>query len=149
MKVQPARLKPAEIVRRKLHATGLKCTPQRREIFEEIVRIGGHFSAEQLVTRLGTRSRGPVISRATVYRALPLLVRCGLLREVIFTEHHTHYEIMYNRRHHEHFVCTKCGRTIEFDDSELERVLRKTARAAHFDPVSHKVEVYGLCERCR
>lgn len=149
MKVQHTRLKPAEIVRRKLQAAGLKCTPQRREVFEQIVRMGGHFSAEQLAGRLRARSRSPVISRATVYRTLPLLVRCGLLREVIFTEHHSHYEIMYNRQHHEHFVCTKCGRTMEFDDSELERVLRKVARAARFEPVSHKVEVYGLCERCR
>ncbi len=149
MKPRPLQLKPAEVVCRKLHAAGLKCTPQRREVFEEIVRLGGHFSAEELAERFRTRSRGPAISRATVYRTLPLLVQCGLVREVIFTEKHSHYEAVYSREHHEHMVCTKCGRTIEFDDSDLHRLIRKIARAAGFRPVSHKIEVCGLCDACR
>jgi Fur family ferric uptake transcriptional regulator len=146
-------LKPAEAVRRKLHAAGLKCTPQRCEVFEEIVRTGGHFSADDLVRRFRARRRkpggGPVISRATIYRTLAVLVECGLVREVLFTESHSHYEAAYSRQHHEHMVCTRCGRAIEFDDSDLERALHKAARAAGFSPVSHKVEVYGLCDRCR
>jgi Fur family ferric uptake transcriptional regulator len=153
MKVKEPQLKPAEVIRRRLHAAGLKCTPQRREIFDEIVRIGGHFSAEDLVERFrsrrGKRATQPVISRATVYRTLSILVQCGLVREVLFTENHTHYEAAYSRTHHEHMICTKCGRAIEFDDSDLERALHKAARAAGFSPVSHTIEVYGLCDRCR
>jgi len=149
VKVAQRHLKPAEIMRRKLHAMGLKCTPQRLEVFEEIVRMRGHFSAEELAERFRTRKRGPAISRATVYRTLPVLIRCGLVREVIFTEKHSHYEAAYSREHHEHMVCTKCGRIIPFDDSELERAIRKIARAAGFSPVSHKIEVCGVCDRCR
>jgi len=147
--LKPSHLKPAEIVRRKLHAAGLKCTPQRCEVFEEIVRLGGHFSADELAERLRGRGRGRTISRATVYRTLPLLVQCGLLREVLFTENHSHYEAVYSREHHEHMICIKCHRTIEFDDSDLERLIRRIGRAAGFSPVSHKIEVYGLCARCR
>jgi len=151
--VREPQLKPAEVIRRRLHAAGLKCTPPRREIFDEIVRMSGHFSAEDLVARFrsrrGKKRGGPVISRATVYRTLALLVECGLVREVLFTEKHTHYESAYSRAHHEHMVCTKCGRAIEFDDSDLERALHKAARAAGFLPVSHTIEVYGLCDRCR
>ena len=40
-------------------------------------------------------------------------------------------------------------RTIEFDDSDLHRLIRKIARAAGFRPVSHKIEVCGLCDACR
>jgi len=149
MKLDARQLKLAEVVRRKLHAAGLKCTPQRCEIFEEIVRMRGHFSAEELAERFRARKRGPAISRATVYRTLPLLVQCGLVREVIFTEKHSHYEVVYSREHHEHMVCTKCGRIIAFDDSELERAIRRIARAAGFAPVSHKIEVCGLCDKCR
>lgn len=153
MKLRGPQLKPAEVIRRRLHAAGLKYTPQRREVFDEIVRMAGHFSAEDLVARFrsrrGKKAGTPVISRATVYRTLALLVQCGLVREVLFTENHTHYESAYSRQHHEHMVCTKCGRAIEFDDSDLERALHKAARAAGFSPVSHKLEVYGLCDRCR
>jgi len=145
----PFLLKPAEVVRRELHAAGLKCTPQRCEIFERIMEMGGHFSAEELAERCHSRNDGPAISRATVYRTLPLLVRCGLVREVLFTENHSHYEAAYRRKHHEHMVCTKCGRTIEFDDSDLERVLQRIASEVEFTPHSHKVEVYGVCHRCR
>ena len=149
MRVRAKDLKPAEIVRRKLHAAGLKCTPQRCEVFEEIVRMKGHFTAEELAERFRTRSRGPAISRATVYRTLPILVRSGLVREVIFTEKHSHYEAAYSREHHEHMICTRCGRTIEFDDSDLERAIRRIARSAGFLPVSHKIEICGLCDECR
>ena len=149
MNLRTSQLKPAEIARQRLHAAGFKCTPQRQEVFEEIVKTGGHLSAEDLAVRLSTRTRGPRISRATVYRTLSLLVQCGLVREVIFTEDHTHYEAAYSDRHHEHMVCTKCGRTIEFDDSDLERTLRNIALETGFTPMSHKVEVYGLCSKCR
>lgn len=149
MKLKPHQLKPRDLMCRKLRAAGYKCTPQRHEVFDEILRLGGHFSAEELVERLRERTGGPAISRATVYRTLPVLLECGLLREVLFTDKHTHYEAVHSRDHHEHMVCTGCGRTIEFDDSDLERVLRKIARTVRFSPVSHKVEVYGLCDRCR
>ena len=149
MKLRSLQLKPEEIMYRKLRAAGLKCTAQRREVFREILRMRGHFSAQELADRCRSRRGGPAISRATVYRTLPVLLQCGLVREVIFTEKHSHYEAVYSREHHEHMVCTKCGRTIEFDDSDLERALRRIARTAHFSPVSHKVEVYGLCNKCR
>jgi Fur family ferric uptake transcriptional regulator len=84
-----------------------------------------------------------------VYRTLSLLERCGLIRQVLFTESHSHYEVVSSRSHHEHMVCTECGRTIEFDDTELERAIRTIAGAAGFLPVSHKLEVYGVCDRCR
>jgi Fur family ferric uptake transcriptional regulator len=149
MKLKPHQRKPHDLMCRKLHSAGYKCTPQRYEVFDEILRLGGHVSAEELAERLRRRSGGPAISRATVYRTLPVLLECGLVREVLFTDKHTHYEAVVSREHHEHMVCTRCGRTIEFDDSDLERALRKIARAARFSPVSHKVEVYGLCDRCR
>jgi Fur family ferric uptake transcriptional regulator len=142
-------LVPGEVVRRALHAAGLRCTPQRQAVFEELVRLGGHVSAETLAERFRERSAGPAISRATVYRTLALLQQCGLVREVLFTEDHSHYEAVTSREHHEHMVCSACGRAIEFDDSDLERILAKAARAKGFSPMAHRVEVYGLCDRCR
>ena len=144
-----SQLVPGEIVRRALHAAGLRCTPQRQTIFEELVRMGGHFSAETLAERFRGHTGGPAISRATVYRTLALLQQCGLVREVLFTENHSHYEAVTTREHHEHMVCSVCGRAIEFDDSDLERVLAKAARAKGFSPMTHRVEVYGICDRCR
>ena len=147
--VKHLQFKPAEMARRRLRAAGFKCTQQRLDVFEEIVRMGGHFSAETLIERLRSRPRGRPISRATVYRTLSLLEQCRLIREVLFTESHSHYEVDTSSRHHEHMVCTECGRTIEFDDTELERAIRTIAGAAGFLPMSHKVEVYGVCDRCR
>ncbi|MBN1916375.1 MAG: transcriptional repressor [Verrucomicrobia bacterium] len=144
-----SQLMPGEVVRRALHAAGLRCTPQRQAVFEELTRLGGHVSADMLAERFRRRRGRAALSRATVYRTLALLQQCGLVREVLFTESHSHYEAVTSHEHHEHMVCTACGRAIEFDDSDLERVLAKAARAKDFSLISHRIEIYGLCDRCR
>ncbi|MBI3946176.1 MAG: transcriptional repressor [Armatimonadetes bacterium] len=124
----------------------LKFTQDRRLILREISRMDEHFHAEDVVERL--RGRGAHVSRASVYRTLPLLVESGLLREAPSPEKPSHYEPVVGSEHHDHMVCTECGKLIEFHDPELERLEGEICRRAGFRPRFHKVEIYGWCEEC-
>ncbi len=130
-----------------LHKKGLKLTPQRKAIIEEVFSIKDHFEAEDLLLRI--REHGKRVSKGTIYRTLPLLTDCGLLREVIFVEKHSHYEHIYGQKHHEHLICLKCGQIIDFYNQELEAALAKVCRKKKFRAKAHKIEVTGYCENCR
>jgi len=127
---------------------GLRLTAQRREILSEVLAMKGHFEAEDLHHQLRKKQSGRV-SRASVYRTLPLLVEAGLLREVEFVERHTHYEKSASREEHSHLICTSCRKVIEFRHPSVERALQSVARKHGFEEHSRKVEVTGLCRGCR
>jgi Fur family ferric uptake transcriptional regulator len=130
-----------------LLAKGLRLTPQRKRIMAEALTMGGHFEAEDLHDRL--RKKKSRVSRASVYRTLPLLVETGLLREVEFVDRHAHYEVSAPGDSHAHLICTSCRAVIEFRHASVERALAEVARSHDFEDVTHKVEIVGLCGKCR
>lgn len=125
---------------------GLRLTPERRLILKEVFRHHDHFEAEDIVA--GLRGRGWRVSRASVYRALPLLVGSGLLREVHSNEKHSHYEHTYGHDHHDHLICSECGDTIEFSDPAIERLQERICSMSGFSPTGHKLEIVGVCAKC-
>ncbi len=131
---------------RYLRAGRLSATKQRLEVIRAVGALQGHFDVESLVARL--RRKGARISRGTVYRTIPLLVGAQLLRPVAFTDRHIHYEAVGRRRHHEHLICLRCGRVIEFCRDTIEREMERVCRRRGFRPLAHKVEVTGLCAHC-
>lgn len=130
-----------------LQRSGGRLTAPRRRILEEVYQVDGHFSGDDIFIRL--RNTGSDISRASIFRTLPLLVRAGLLRESLTTERHKHYEHTWGHSHHEHLVCTRCGEVREFDNPRLEQLLRQIGEAAGYRIRDHKIEIFGLCEECR
>ena len=131
----------------KIHSLGLRLTAQRLEILDEVSTLDGHFSAEDII--LALRTRGRKASRVTVYRMLPSLLKAGILREVIFSEGHAHYEHADSKPHHEHLICRKCGSVEEFECPPIENSLRQVCEECNFEAEAHKVEVTGLCCKCR
>ena len=121
MKVQ---IKKAEkIFRDYLKQKQLKYTAERRTILKKLFSIHDHFEADELYLKLRQKSDYR-ISRATVYRTLPLLEESGLIRRVAFVDKHTHYENVYAHKHHEHLICIKCGKIVDFYRKFLEDALR-------------------------
>lgn len=137
---------PAEVLNRYIARHGLKATRQRTLIFETFYAAGGHLSAEELLERV--RLEDPKISQATVYRTLRLLTECGLAEARNFGDGQTRYEIA-SDEHHDHLICTECGRIEEFEDPEIEALQEKVARAHGFEMTYHKMELYGVCPECR
>lgn len=130
-----------------LQSKGLKFTPERQSLLNWVFKSHKHFEAEDLL--LDIRQSGERVSKATIYRTLSLLVKCGLLREVIFGEKHSHYEHIHENEHHDHLVCSGCSKIIEFTDEEIERLQDAVCQQYQFLPESHRLQIQGLCKECQ
>ncbi len=128
-------------------ASGLKNTPQRRLIAEVFLKAGKHVGSEELHAMVRTTDAG--VGQATVYRTLKLLCEAGLAKEMYFGDGITRYEPVLDDSHHDHLICTHCGRNIEVVDENIERLQEELAARHGFSLISHRMYLYGECPECR
>jgi len=95
------------------------------------------------------RKKNPRIGLATVYRAMKIICNAGLAREVYFGDGVRRFEHEYGHKHHDHLVCTQCGRVIEVLSPEIEKMQEKLAKKHNFTPSSHKMKIFGTCGKCK
>jgi Fur family ferric uptake transcriptional regulator len=126
---------------------GLKSTRQRALIVDTFFEQGGHQSVEELWSRV--RKADARVSVATVYRTMKLLSESGLAHARNFGDGQTRYEAAIGREHHDHLICTNCGKIIEFENDRIEALQDHVARRHGFKVTSHKMELYGLCRECQ
>ncbi len=129
-----------------LEQKDLKLTSQRRTILREAIQAKGHFSADQLLEY--SKKADPTISKATVYRTLALLKESKILEEQDFGEGKKLYERAQGRKHHDHFVCIRCGKIIEFENDQIERLQNDEASKCRFKVVYHSLKLFGFCSNC-
>jgi Fur family transcriptional regulator, ferric uptake regulator len=129
-----------------LRGHGLKWTSERQHILLAALTRAGHFTADDLVRDL-KKSRSAA-SRATVYRALPLLVEAGLVQAMVLAGEGRRYENA-TGRHHDHLVCSSCGKVIEFEFEAFEILQREIAAKYGFELLGHVHELLGHCGDCR
>jgi Fur family ferric uptake transcriptional regulator len=141
------RLDPREVLRRYIVKHGLKSSRQRDLVAEVFFRAGGHLRVEELLEKV--REVNARVSQATVYRTVKILRDSGLAAARHFSEGETRYETSDEARHHDHLICTRCGRIVEFVNERIEDLQRRVARAHGFAVSAHRLELYGLCPRCR
>lgn len=129
-----------------LHGQGLKYTGERRKIVRAVMRTDEHFEAEELLRLMWEDDNR--VAKATVYRTLKLLVECGIVAEVHFSNKQVHYEHSFGEAPHDHMVCRGCGRIIEFDASEVLRLTEQVAASHQFDVQGHRFQIIGRCRTC-
>lgn len=125
---------------------GMRSTSQRRLVSHVFFRTGGHLSIDEMLMLV--RREDPKVGYATVYRTLKLLVECGLASERQFDDTVTRFERAERDGHHDHLICLQCKRIVEFEDDEIERLQDLLAARHGFTLVSHKHELYGVCDQC-
>jgi Fur family ferric uptake transcriptional regulator len=135
-----------EIFRQFIKRKGLRNTPEREIIIEEIFLNHDHFDVEELYMRLRSKNRN--ISRASIYRTIPLLIESGLIKEVFFENGHLHYEHIYGHEHHCHLRCICCGVIVEFSEDEIFRIQDQIGKRHGFTVTSHRLEIMGYCPDC-
>jgi Fur family transcriptional regulator, ferric uptake regulator len=126
---------------------GLRFTRQRDIILDQFLATSQHVSVEELYLKI--KSIHPNIGNATVYRTLKLFVEAGLAREVLLHDGQTRYEHIMVGEHHDHLVCTGCNSIVEFSNETIEQLQNEIAALHGFYIKSHKLEIYGLCSKCR
>jgi Fur family transcriptional regulator, ferric uptake regulator len=130
----------------RLREHGLKSTGQRDDIARVFFELRRHISAEELYAEV--KKVNPHVGYATIYRTLKLLKECDLLFERHFDEGQARYEVA-GEHHHDHFICDRCGKIMEFENDELERMQQAIAQKMGVLLTHHKMELYGLCADCR
>lgn len=130
----------------------LRKTPEReiliREICENLIKVHPHFEADELFTSLMVKNEK--ISRATIFRNLKLFVEAGILRKATLGENHFHYEVIFKTIcQHDHLICKKCGKIIEFANSDIVKKIEQISEKNDFEMTGFKFEIYGLCKDCR
>jgi Fur family ferric uptake transcriptional regulator len=126
---------------------GLKRTAQRDLILDVFLRTERHLSNEDLYRLV--KEEDSSIGQTTVYRTLKLLSEAGLAREVRFGDGRTHYEHNYKHEHHDHMICSECGKIIEFYSAELEALQDAMAAKHRFEVTQHLLRIIGICAECR
>jgi Fur family ferric uptake transcriptional regulator len=132
---------------KQLREQGFRLTSERLKLLDAITAMGGHFSPETLLIQI--KAKGIPVSRATVYRLLPLLVKLGVIQQSLLSkEGRTHFEVSWQQEHHDHLICSKCGKIIEFQNSTIEALQHDVARKYGFVLDHHVMELVGRCAHC-
>ncbi|OGL48125.1 MAG: hypothetical protein A2161_02690 [Candidatus Schekmanbacteria bacterium RBG_13_48_7] len=138
--------KVIEIFRSFLRKKGLRFTPEREAIINQIYADESHFDVDEIYLKL--RQRQLKISKASIYRLIPLLLECKLIRGSFTEDGHQHYEHLYGHNHHDHLRCLGCGKIIEFMDKTIEKTQEKVGVQYGFTIIDHSMEIIGYCKRC-
>lgn len=133
--------------KRYLKQEKLKLTRQRTAIAQMFLAKKGHICIDELYYTL--RKKYPQIGHTTVYRTIKLLKNAKIAAEVNFTGKRKRFEQALDRKHHDHFICQKCGKVIEFFDPELEEKQEKLCKKYKFKSDRHQMQIFGICAKCQ
>lgn len=126
----------------------LRITSQRQAIIETVFNTDKHFTAEQLLE--WSRRRDKSVSRATVYRTLPLLTESGLVREMDFGKDYKFYDPNYaNHPNHHHIICQDCDKIVEFESQKIERLENHISHKLGFTLTSQRLQITASCDELK
>jgi Fur family transcriptional regulator, ferric uptake regulator len=128
-----------------LGAAGYRLTGPRRALADLIAARDGHFTAAELLSDARVRRLG--IGRATVFRALDVLVELGAVERIDLPSG-DHAYVACEPSHHHHVVCSSCGQTTDIEDAGLGAVVDDVERRTGYRVDRHRLELFGLCPSC-
>ena len=122
----------------------MRRTAQRTMVYEAIVRLGGHCTADQITEEV--RRMRPAFPRSTVYRGLDALTASGAVYAAHLGEGATHYELASGDHHHA--VCKVCGGVLHVEEEMVANIENHLGSEHGFKPERTEVLVIGVCETC-
>ena len=131
-----------------LEQKNLRITSQRRAIIDTVFGTGQHFNAEQLLE--WARKIDPSVSRATVYRTLPLLTESGLVHEMDFGKDYKIYDPNYaDHPNHNHIICDDCDKVVEFESEQLDTLENEISQNLGFQVKSQQLRINASCDEMK
>jgi Fur family ferric uptake transcriptional regulator len=115
-------------------------------VLEVFLQTEKHVSVDMLHELI--LEKGHDFSKGFVRDTLKLLCRYGFAQKNRFDNGVSKYEHRHLGQHHDHMICTKCRRIIEFRNDALELLQRRISANHGFHMLQHKMEIYGICEKC-
>ncbi|MFC2083969.1 Fur family transcriptional regulator [Bacteroidota bacterium] len=121
-----------------------RITPERFEVLDYALEYKGHFGADELFIKM--KNNNSNVSRATVYNSLELLAQCNLLAKRNFGESKAFYESSFNKKNHDHLICTKCGRIQEFANAKILQIIDDVCKEFNFIGSGYSFNIFGVCK---
>ena len=138
--------KSSDIIQRRVVGRGFSKTEPRRLVLEVFLNDDRPLTPAAVHAQLPDRN----INLASVYRAIELFCRLGVLTEVDHVPEGRRYELSDDyREHHHHLICQRCGKTEDFEDCEMEEIEKLIRRRFRFQVTRHELRFIGLCGRCQ
>jgi Fur family transcriptional regulator, ferric uptake regulator len=131
-----------------LAAKGIKETKQRIAVIEELFSSSVPLTADDIYMRIHDLG-GENLSLSTVYRILDMLVKKEIIaKNGLMEGGKALYEIV-SGVHRHNLICIKCHRMMSFGDCPLEEFEKNLENSTGFKISGHKMEIYGVCPKCR
>src|ERR1041385_4297646 len=131
-----------------LESKSLRVTLQRRAIIDTVFETDEHFTADQLLE--WSRQKDKSVSRATVYRTLPLLTESGLVREMDFGKDYKFYDPNYaDHPNHNHIICQDCDKIVEFESEKIEALENEISHKLGFELKTQRLQISARCEELK
>lgn len=129
-----------------LKRRNLTFTKQRERILDIFLKTESHLSVEELYDIL--KKHNADIGQTTVFRTLKLLSEAGIAREVEMGDKKIRYEHKFGHDHHDHLICTSCGKIIEAVDPNIEKFQHDLCKKFGFTAHKHSLKIFGICNQC-
>lgn len=134
-----------EIFHQRFKKYGLKITPQRTAVYQELIKTKNHPSAEIIYRKLYRKL--PNISFDTVNRTLIMFSKIGIVNIVEGYGQPKRYDL--DTDSHHHFRCMQCNKIIDFHSKEYDNISVPAEIQKQFTVFNKKVVLEGLCDRCK
>jgi Fur family ferric uptake transcriptional regulator len=128
-----------------LVSNGHRKTPERYLILKHIYTLDTHFDVDFLFHSINAGH--PMVSRATLYNTIELLVDCNLVIKHSFGSNMAHYEKAYNSESHLHMICNVCGDIAEIKDHDIKSIIQGK-KLSKFAYTHYSLYIYGVCAKC-
>lgn len=119
---------------------------ERLNIIDVFLDTDGHITLEEMYNLL--KERGYDYEPDFVRQCMNRMVELGFAQKKQFEGQPVRYEHRHLGRHHDHMICTKCGKIVEFANEEMELLQQKISAQKGFHMLQHRMEIYGLCDEC-
>ena len=134
--------------RKLVRSLGLNNSNQREYVLKILFEYDEHLSAEDIASKV-KETYNLNIGIATVYRIIALLEEMNIIKGISIDGLDRKVYELNILAHHDHLVCVKCGKIVEFFDAELEKIQELVANENGFEMESHNMILYGVCEECQ